>query len=247
MTKSKTAALIPARYASTRLPAKLVQDLDGMSVIQRTYLNTKETGLFDHIIVATDHEIIQTQIEKIGGKVFKSTKPHESGFDRIAEAAECLNADIIVNIQGDEPFVDHISLNKLIRSFDDSSVQIASLMFNITESEAQNPNAVKVVIDQNSNALYFSRSPIPYNREKTSNVQYWKHIGIYAYRKDLLMEFTLWDKSNLEKSEMLEQLRILEHGVKIRMIPTTHQAIAIDTFDDLDKARKFMDEMKSKN
>lgn len=238
----KAVALIPARYHSTRLPAKLVQDLGGLSVIQRTYLSTLETGLFDQVMVVTDHQAIVEQIKAVEGDYFFSTRVHESGSDRIAEAAEKLDADIIVNVQGDEPFQDRTSLSDLLAAFQNNSVQVASLMFKINSQEAQNPNAVKVVLDRENFSLYFSRSPIPYPREKGRIISYWKHIGIYAYRKDILTSFTKWPKSLLEQIEMLEQLRLLEHGIKIKMVPTTHQAIAIDTQDDLVKARKWLEE-----
>ncbi len=236
----KTAALIPARYASTRLPAKLVQDLGGKSVIQRTYLSTVEAGIFDEVWVVTDHTEIALQVEKVGGKVFFSKRPHESGSDRIAEALSEVEADLIVNVQGDEPFQDKKSLRDLVAVFQNPEIKVASLMCRISEEDAQNPNAVKVVLDWKSNALYFSRSPIPYNREKSSGLNYWKHIGVYAYRREILLEFTSWPKSFLEQTEMLEQLRLLEKGVKIRMVETTHQAVAIDTAEDLEKARKLM-------
>ncbi|MCH7412408.1 3-deoxy-manno-octulosonate cytidylyltransferase [Belliella sp. R4-6] len=229
-------ALIPARYASTRFPAKLTQELCGKSVIQRTYLSTLETGLFDQVIVVTDHEEIVKQIKEVGGQVFFSTTAHESGSDRIAEAVRDIDTDIVVNVQGDEPFQDQKSLYDLVRAFDDPSVQVASMMFNISIEDAHNPNSVKVVLDQNSNAMYFSRSPIPYIREQAEDFQYWKHVGIYAYKKSALLEFTTKPKSKLEQIEMLEQLRLLEHGVKIKMVPTSHQAIAIDVPEDLEKA-----------
>ncbi|MCH7401811.1 3-deoxy-manno-octulosonate cytidylyltransferase [Belliella kenyensis] len=238
MKKLKTTALIPARYASTRLPAKLVQDLAGKSVIQQTFLSAKNTGLFDQIIVATDHEEIAEQIKAVGGEVFRSQHSHESGSDRIAEAAQSIETDLIINIQGDEPLLDKDTLSRLIEAFRDDSVQMASVMFKIPAWEAENPNAVKVVVDENLNALYFSRHAIPFNREKEVELSYWKHVGIYAYRKELLMQFTKWPKSALEQAEMLEQLRVLEHGVKIRMVATTHQAIAIDTAEDLINARE---------
>ncbi len=236
----KTAALIPARYASTRLPNKLVQDLGGKSVIQQTYLSTLRTGVFDEVWVVTDHPEIQNQIEALEGKVFFSQKAHESGSDRIAEALSVVKADLIVNVQGDEPFQDRKSLFDLVASFSDPKVKLASLMFRITGEQAQNPNAVKVVVDKNSNALYFSRSIIPFNREKRLDLKYWKHVGIYAYRRDVLKEFTSLDKSFLEETEMLEQLRLLEHGYKIRMVETTHTAMAIDTQEDLDRARQII-------
>lgn len=232
----KKVALIPARYASTRFPAKLVQDLCGMSVIQRTYLSTVQTGVFEKVVVVTDHQAIADQIIAVGGDVFFSTKEFESGSDRIAEAAKEMDADIFVNVQGDEPFQDTQSLLDLTAVFSDSEVQVASMMFAISASDAQNPNAVKVVVDKNQFALYFSRSPIPYIREKGVEVDYWKHVGIYAYRKEILLAFTALPKSFLENTEMLEQLRLLENGIRIKMVPTVHQAIAIDTKEDLEKA-----------
>jgi 3-deoxy-manno-octulosonate cytidylyltransferase (CMP-KDO synthetase) len=236
----KIAALIPARYASTRLPAKLVQDLGGLSVIQRTYLSTVETGVFDSVWVVTDHPLIEEQISAVGGKVFVSKKEHESGSDRIAEALAQVDADIIVNVQGDEPFQDAKTLQDLVAVFQHPGVQVASLMCSLDSSEVANPNAVKVVLDQNQNALYFSRSPIPFAREVASGVVYWKHIGVYAYRRELLLAFTTWPKGVLEQVEMLEQLRMLERGITIRMVETNHQAIAIDTQEDLERARKFL-------
>lgn len=236
----KTAALIPARYASTRLPAKLVQDLDGLSVIQRTYLSTLETGVFDSVWVVTDHPLIEAQIIAVGGKVFNSKKVHESGSDRIAEALEVVDADLVVNVQGDEPFQDAKTLRDLIDVFHEGEVQVASLMCALDPSEVPNPNAVKVVLDQKQNALYFSRASIPYVREGGEAMGYWKHIGVYAYRRELLLQFTAWPKGTLEQVEMLEQLRLLERGIAIRMVETLHKAIAIDTQEDLDRARAFL-------
>lgn len=236
----KIAALIPARYGSTRLPAKLIQDLGGISVIQRTYVSTLATGVFDEVWVVTDHEEIQRQILDLSGKVFFSKKYHESGSDRIAEALEEVDADLIVNVQGDEPFQDSKSLHDLVAAFERPKVKMASLMCKISEDEAYNPNSVKVVLDDKQNAIYFSRSPIPFNRERNDDVFYWKHIGVYAYTRELLKEFTAWPKGRLEQIEMLEQLRLVEKGVKIRMVETSHQAIAIDTKEDLDRARNFL-------
>jgi 3-deoxy-manno-octulosonate cytidylyltransferase (CMP-KDO synthetase) len=236
----KKIALIPARYASTRLPAKLVQELGGKSVIQRTYLSTVETGVFDEVWVVTDHAEIEEQIKAVGGNVFFSTKAHESGSDRIAEALETVTGDLIVNVQGDEPFQDSKSLRDLVQAFENPAVQVASLMCAISEDEAQNPNFVKLVLDSSSNAIYFSRSPIPYNRERVLGLRYWKHVGIYGYRREVLESFTQWPKSFLEETEMLEQLRLVERGIKIKMVETTHQAIAIDTAEDLERARKLI-------
>ena len=232
----KIAALIPARYASTRLPAKLVQDLGGLSVIQRTYQSTVATGVFDDVWVVTDHSLIESQIHAIGGKVVMSKKEHESGSDRIAEALEGIDADLIVNVQGDEPFQDANTLRDLVAAFANPEVKVASLMCTLASEQVQNPNFVKVVVDEQQRAIYFSRSPIPYNREGKS-MTYWKHIGVYAYLRDSLLSFTQWPKGNLEQVELLEQLRLVEKGVSIQMVQTTHQAIAIDTQEDLDRAR----------
>lgn len=234
------AALIPARYASTRMPSKLVQDLGGKSVIQRTYLSTLATGVFDEVWVVTDHPEIKRQIEELGGKVFVSKREHDSGSDRIAEAMDEVEADLIVNVQGDEPFQDEKSLRDLVSVFNDPRVDVASLKTRISSDAAENPNAVKVVTDLWGDALIFSRAKIPFNRGEKPEVAYWKHIGVYAYRKNVLQEFTGLPKSELESVEMLEQLRLLENGYRIRMVETVHQAIAIDTMEDLEKARRLV-------
>jgi 3-deoxy-manno-octulosonate cytidylyltransferase (CMP-KDO synthetase) len=236
----KIAALIPARYASTRLPAKLVQDLGGLSVIQRTYQSTVASGVFDEVWVVTDHPLIESQIHSIGGKVVLSKKEHESGSDRIAEALEEVDADLIVNVQGDEPFQDAQTLRDLVSVFSSPSVEVASLMCFLNADQVQNPNFVKVVVDENRRAIYFSRSPIPFNREGL-DLSYWKHIGVYAYRREMLLSFTQWPKGYLEQVELLEQLRLVEKGVSIQMVETLHQAIAIDTQEDLDRARVYLD------
>jgi 3-deoxy-manno-octulosonate cytidylyltransferase (CMP-KDO synthetase) len=235
----KIAALIPARYASTRLPAKLVQNLGGLSVIQRTYQSTVATGVFDDVWVVTDHPLIESQIHAIGGNVVMSKKEHESGSDRIAEALEEVNADLIVNVQGDEPFQDAKTLQDLVAAFANPEVKVASLMCSLAAEQVQNPNLVKVVVDEQHRAIYFSRSPIPYNREGRI-ITYWKHIGVYAYRRDLLLSFTQWPKGHLEQIELLEQLRLVERGIPIQMVETTHLSIAIDTQEDLDIARLFL-------
>jgi 3-deoxy-manno-octulosonate cytidylyltransferase (CMP-KDO synthetase) len=236
----KIAALIPARYASTRLPAKLVQDLGGLSVIQRTYQSTVASGVFDEVWVVTDHPLIESQIHSIGGKVVLSKKEHESGSDRIAEALEEVDADLIVNVQGDEPFQDAQTLRDLVSVFSSPAVEVASLMCFLNADQVQNPNFVKVVVDENRRAIYFSRSPIPFNREGL-DLSYWKHIGVYAYRREMLLSFTQWPKGYLEQVELLEQLRLVEKGVSIQMVETLHQAIAIDTQEDLDRARVYLD------
>lgn len=240
----KIIAVIPARYASTRFPAKLMQDLGGKTVILRTYEAAVNTNLFDDVFVVTDSDLIYDEIVSKGGKAIKSSKEHESGSDRIAEAIENLEVDIVINVQGDEPFIDKEPLEKVIEVFKNDltqQVDLASLMREITnEDEINNPNNVKVVVDQNSFALYFSRSVIPYPREKNAGVRYMQHIGIYAFRKQALLDFYSLPMKSLEASEKLEQLRYLEFGKRIKMIETTHVGIGIDTAEDLEKARKMM-------
>lgn len=241
----KIIAVIPARYASTRFPAKLMQDLGGKTVIRRTYESAVDTHLFDDVFVVTDSDLIFEEITKNGGNVIMSQKQHESGSDRIAEAVENLDVDIVVNVQGDEPFIDRDSLEKIIELYKKDTkkeIDLASLMREITDEEAiQNPNNVKVITDQFGFALYFSRSVIPYPREKNVGVRYFQHIGIYAFRKQALMDFYALPMKSLEASEKLEQLRYLEYGKKIRMIETTHIGIGIDTPEDLERARKMFE------
>ena len=237
----KIIAVIPARYASTRFPAKLMQDLGGKTVILRTYEAAVNTELFDDVFVVTDSDLIFKEIEKNGGKAIMSIKEHESGSDRIAEAVENLDVDIVVNVQGDEPFINKEPLQKVIEVFKndlEKKVDLASLMREISDWEAiENPNNVNVIVDQNGLALYFSRSVIPYPREKNVGVRYFQHIGIYAFRKAALMDFYRLPMQSLEASEKLEQLRYLEYGKKIKMVETTHVGIGIDTPEDLEKAR----------
>ncbi|MCB0443496.1 MAG: 3-deoxy-manno-octulosonate cytidylyltransferase [Flavobacterium sp.] len=240
----KIIAVIPARYASTRFPAKLMQDLGGKKVITRTYQAAVNTQLFDDVFVVTDSDLIFNEIISQGGKAIMSIKEHESGSDRIAEAIEDMEVDVVVNVQGDEPFIKEIALNQLVDVFKndfDKKVDLASLMFEITEKEEiLNPNNVKVIVDQQGFALYFSRSVIPFPREENVGVRYMKHIGIYAFRKEALMAFYRLPMLSLEASEKLEQLRYLEYGKRIKMIETSHGSIGIDTPEDLEKARQLL-------
>jgi 3-deoxy-manno-octulosonate cytidylyltransferase (CMP-KDO synthetase) len=240
----KVIAVIPARYASTRFPAKLMQDLGGKTVILRTYEAAKDTNLFDDVFVVTDSHLIYDEIVNHGGKAIMSIKEHESGSDRIAEAVADLEVDIVVNVQGDEPFINKEPLEKVIEVFKndaDRKVDLASLMREITnEEDINNPNNVKVVVDQNGFALYFSRSVIPYPRETNVGVHYFQHIGIYAFRKQALLDFYSLPMKSLEASEKLEQLRYLEFGKRIKMVETNHIGIGIDTLEDLEKARKMI-------
>jgi len=240
----KIIAVIPARYASTRFPAKLLQDLGGKTVILRTYEAAKNTKLFDDVFVVTDSDLIYEEISSHGGKAIRSIREHESGSDRIAEAVQDLEVDIVINVQGDEPFIDAEPLAKVIEVFrkdTESKVDLASLMREIThQDDINNPNNVKVVVDQNDFALYFSRSVIPYPRETNVGVRYMQHIGIYAFRKQALLDFYSLPMKALEASEKLEQLRYLEFGKRIKMVETSHVGIGIDTPEDLEKARKMI-------
>ena len=238
----KIFAVIPARYDSTRFPAKLMQDLCGKTVILRTYEAAISTKLFDAVFVVTDSILIYNEIINNGGKAIMSKNTHESGSDRIAEAIENLDVDIVINIQGDEPFINREPLANVIEVFRndfDAKVDLASLMFEVVKkSDIENPNYVKVVVDQNGFALYFSRSVIPYPRDINSGVRYMKHIGIYAFRKKALLDFYRLPMKSLEASEKLEQLRYLEFGKRIKMIETDKGSIGIDTLEDLEEARK---------
>lgn len=240
----KIIAVIPARYASTRFPAKLMQDLGGKTVILRTYEAAITTQLFDDVFVVTDSDLIYNEIVSNGGKAIMSIKEHESGSDRIAEAVVNMDVDVVINVQGDEPFINAEPLKKVIEVFKndtDKKVDLASLMFEIKDkTEIENPNNVKVIVDQQGFALYFSRSVIPYPREENVGVRYMKHIGIYAFRKEALMDFYRLPMLSLEASEKLEQLRYLEYGKRIKMIETSHGSIGIDTFEDLEKARQML-------
>jgi len=238
---SKVGAFIPARYAATRFPAKLMQMLGDKSVIRHTYDNTKATGLFDEVYVVTDSEIIFNEIVNNGGKAIMSKRSHESGSDRIAEAIVDLDIDIVVNVQGDEPFVKREPLQKVIDVFADSTVQVASLMQVLTNPQLiEDPNYVKVAVDTKMNALFFSRSVIPYPRATDIAITYYEHIGVYAFKKQVLLNFTHWPMSPLEAAEKIECLRYLENGVSIRMVVTDYMGVEIDTPEDLIKAAKLL-------
>lgn len=233
--------MIPARYAATRFPAKLIQLLGNKTVIRHTYDNTVATGLFDEVIVVTDSEIIFNEIVSHGGHAKMSVKEHESGSDRIAEAAADMNVDIIVNVQGDEPFVKKEPLEKLLQQFIDPSVQVASLMQVMTEhNDIMDPNFVKVAVDKNMNSLFFSRSVIPYPRDKNVPVVYYEHIGVYAFRKQALLNFTQWPVSPLEAAEKIECVRYLENGIPLRMVVVDYMGVEIDTPEDLERAVKLL-------
>jgi 3-deoxy-manno-octulosonate cytidylyltransferase (CMP-KDO synthetase) len=237
----KKIAMIPARYAATRFPAKLMQPLGDKTVIRHTYEATLATGLFDRVIVVTDSDIIYKEISLHGGAALMSKKEHASGSDRIAEAIADMEADVVVNVQGDEPFIQKEPLEKLVRLFDDDTVRVGSLMRRIiTPGELHNSNAVKVVVNKNNDALYFSRSAIPFAANTVVEPAYYLHIGVYGFRKETLLRFTRWPAAKLEQAEKLEQLRYLENGVPIRMALVDFKSVAIDTPEDLQEAKKLL-------
>ena len=238
----KIIAMIPARYSASRFPGKLMKVLGGKPVILRTYEAAVAANLFDEVYVVTDSDIIYKTITEVGGKAIMSKKEHECGSDRIAEAVENLAVDVVVNVQGDEPFIDTVSLSKLIAVFKEDShkkIDLASLKVAMkTIEDIQNPNNVKVITDTNNFAIYFSRSVIPFHRDKDINVTYYKHKGVYAFRKEALIDFYNTPMTPIEAAEKIECIRYLEVGKKIKMIETSVESIGIDTPEDLEKAIK---------
>jgi len=234
----KKIAMIPARYAASRFPGKLMQTLGDKTVITTVFHAVRDTGLFDDVVVVTDSDIIFKEIEAAGGHPVMSRAEHESGTDRIAEAAEHMDVDIILNVQGDTPFIHKAPLEKLLSLFGDETVQVASLMQPITdEATLADPNRVKVCVDKQMNSLLFSRSIIPYPRNTSIAINHYEHIGVYAFRKKALLDFTRWPLSPLENAEKIECLRYLENGVQLRMAVTDYIGVSIDTPEDLEKAR----------
>lgn len=240
--RMKIISMIPARYSASRFPGKLMQDLEGKTVIRRTYEATLATKLFDEVYVVTDSDIIYNEITSHGGSAIMSKKIHESGSDRIAEAVQDVDCDIVVNVQGDEPFTERSSLEKVLQVFyrdDEQEIDLASLMVEIHDwDEIKNPNTVKVIVDQRNFALYFSRSPVPFPRDKDVGTRYFKHKGIYAFRKQALIDFSNLPMQFLEASEKIECIRYLEYGKKIKMVETDVEGVEIDTPEDLERAKK---------
>jgi 3-deoxy-manno-octulosonate cytidylyltransferase (CMP-KDO synthetase) len=236
--------IIPARYASTRFPGKPLVDIAGKSMIQRVYEQAKKCTQLSEVIVATDDDRIFEHVHDFGGKAVMTSSTHQSGTDRCAEAAEKHpEYDVIINIQGDEPYIDPEQISKLISCFNDADTQLATLIKKVSnEQELHNTNSPKVIINKNSEAIYFSRSPLPHIRGQEpqnwlQHFTYFKHIGIYGYRADVLKLITKLPVSLLEKAESLEQLRWIENGYKIKVAETEIETIAIDTPEDLKKLR----------
>ncbi len=238
---AKVIAMIPARYAATRFPAKLMQLLKDKTVIRHTYDNTVATGLFDEVWVVTDSDVIYQEIVSHGGNAKMSVKEHESGSDRIAEAVADMEVDIVLNVQGDTPFIRKKPLQELLQCFNDPTVQVASMMQVLHEQEQiDDPNFVKVAVDRNMNSLMFSRSVVPYPRNTSAPITYYEHIGVYAFRKQALLNFTNWPMTPLEAAEKVECLRYLEYGIPLRMIVVDYMGVEIDTPEDLQRAAKLL-------
>jgi 3-deoxy-manno-octulosonate cytidylyltransferase (CMP-KDO synthetase) len=230
----KVAAMIPARLASTRLPEKLLQKIGANNVLQTTYLNAVATGLFSEVIVVADDEKLRDSILQIGGIVKMSTKLHETGTDRIAEFAEYIDADIIINIQADEPEVNKDLIAKLIKALEeDSNADVSTPMHPISTEEAHNPNYVKVLSNVNGHAMLFSRSVIPFIRDADTAVKYYRHIGVYAFRTEALIAFAELPQPTIEVAEKLENLRMLYYGMHIKMVEMATSTVGIDTLEDL--------------
>lgn len=237
----KILGVIPARYDSSRFPGKPLADIMGKTMIQRVVEQVQKCTLVDEVIVATDDERIAENVLSSGGNVIMTGKNHRSGTDRIGEVLEKLTAegkffDVVVNIQGDEPFIDHEQIEEVLSLFNNPEVQIATLAKKITsDEEINNPNVVKLVFGNSAQALYFSRSPIPYLRNKTEEATYFKHVGMYAYKAEILRQLVMLEPTPLEQAESLEQLRWLENGYKIYVHITEFESVAVDRPEDLKK------------
>ena len=240
----KSIGVIPARFASTRFPGKVLANINGKPMIEHVWRCASKCRELDEILIACDHKDVLRVAQGFGAKAVMTSVNHPSGSDRIAEAIGSLKYDIVVNIQGDEPFIEARVIDELVGALKkDKHASVATVIKEIkTDEEILNPNVVKVVIDQNHYALYFSRSVIPYNRnaKRPAGLKYFKHLGLYAYRKSFLMEYKDWPKSMLESAEQLEQLRILEAGHKIKTIKTDVESLAVDTPEDLIKIQKLI-------
>ncbi|UII27277.1 3-deoxy-manno-octulosonate cytidylyltransferase [Fulvivirga maritima] len=239
--------IIPARYGSSRFPAKALADIGGKTMVRRVYEQALKASMITDVVVATDHDDIYNEITNHGGKAVMTRQDHESGTDRCFEALNKQEQqyDYVINIQGDEPFIDPDQIN-LIAQMLDGQTELGTLIKAIDSKEDLfNPNVVKVIFDKNQKAIYFSRSPLPHNRQHTSDQwldqhRYFRHIGIYAYRTDILEKITQLEVSSLEKAESLEQLRWIENGYSIKVAETEHDSIGIDTPEDLDKLQPFL-------
>lgn len=239
-----TVGIIPARYDASRLPGKVLKKIGGKPLIQLVYESARKARRLDDLLVATDDRRVEDAVTQFGGKAVLTSPSHRSGSDRLAEAASPIECDIVVNIQGDEPLIRGESIDAAVGALMDyKRLEVVTLATPLGDDrEAGDPNMVKVVTDLEGNALYFSRTRIPYIRDAIAGkARFLKHIGLYAFRKDLLIRFTNWPQTELEKLEKLEQLRILEHGVKIRVVITPYDSLGVDTPEDLERVRKLFE------
>jgi 3-deoxy-manno-octulosonate cytidylyltransferase (CMP-KDO synthetase) len=237
----KIVAVIPARYASTRFPGKPLADLAGRPLIEHVYRRVAECRAVDRVIVATDDERISRVVESFGGRVQMTNPAHVSGTDRVAEAIRGVDCELVVNVQGDEPMIEPEMIDQALAPFDRPSVQMSTLRRRI-ESRADflSSHVTKVVVDRDGHALYFSRTPIPYHRDTGAPLEAWKHVGLYVYRRRFLLEFARMAPTPLERCEALEQLRAIEHGVRIAVVETRFDTISVDTPEDLERVRRIL-------
>ena len=243
----KVLCVIPARYASTRLPGKPLALIAGKPMIQHVYERACHAVMPQEVVVATDSKIVADAVKEFGGKVMMTSPDHPSGTDRLAEVALSYpDIDVIVNVQGDEPMIPPEVIDRLAQAFaDDKDLNMATLKTLMGEEEYNNPNAVKVVTDQNGYALYFSRSLLPYPRNRKADFKVYKHVGIYAYRRSFLLSYAAYEPTPLEQIEGLEQLRVLENGQRIKVLESKFQGIGIDTQEDLDAINALFTRMEA--
>ena len=242
----KVLCVIPARYASTRLPGKPLSMIAGKPMIQHVYERACQAQLPNEVVVATDNELVEKAVLDFGGKAVMTSPDHPSGTDRLAEVALMYpDVDVIVNVQGDEPMIPPEVIDRLAESFNgDADLNMATMKVVMDEEDYENPAAVKVVTDQQGYALYFSRSLMPYPRNKPEGFKVFKHVGIYAYRRNFLLKYAALAPTPLEKAESLEQLRALENGYKIKVLESDFQGIGVDTPEDLAAVNALFEKMK---
>jgi 3-deoxy-manno-octulosonate cytidylyltransferase (CMP-KDO synthetase) len=235
-------AVIPARYASTRFPGKPLADIDGRPMIEHVYRRAAASTAVSRVIVATDDLRIATTVTGFGGNVRLTRADHQTGTDRLAEVAASLDCDVVVNVQGDEPLLDPRAITEAVAPFRDPAISITTLFRRISSpAELSNPNVVKVVLDRGGFALYFSRAAIPHARDPRGGwPPLYKHIGLYAYRRSALLVLAALEPTPLERAEMLEQLRALEHGIRIKAVETAYDTIGVDTPEDLEEVRRLL-------
>ena len=236
-----TIALIPARYAATRLPGKVLADIAGKPMLQHVYERTRQAKTVGRVLVATDDPRIRETVESFGGEALMTSPHHLSGTDRLAEAAQNLECEVVVNVQGDEPMIEPEVIDTAVQPLlDDPALRMSTLKVEITdEQDIYDPNIVKVVTDRDGFALYFSRHPLPFPRNPAHG-HWYQHIGLYVYRRDFLLEYSRWEPTPLQLTEQLEQLKVLERGYRIKVLPTSHPTVGVDTPEDLERVRRMM-------